>query len=108
MDWNLVPQILGGVGGIGLTLVTLTWWLSRQFHAQTEKFFTRMDILFEKMMIKLEYHEKHDDNRFSEIRNDLAEIRVQNAYVDAKLGRAFDKENTRRKTRASAIGGSLS
>jgi len=39
--------------------------------------------LTEKVLVdKLEYHERHDDERFAGIRNDLWDIRVRNAAKD--------------------------
>ena len=84
MDWNLFFQVAGVATGVAGTLVTMTWWLSRQFSSQTERFFNKMDSLFEKISIKLDYHEKHDDQRFSEIKDDLWEVRVRLAGHEAQ------------------------
>lgn len=92
MDWSLFLQIAGAAGSIASLLVVMTWWLSRQFSSQTERFFNKMDTLFEKISVKLDYHERHDDKRFSEIREDLSELRIRNAYIDAKLGKVFDQK----------------
>lgn len=111
VDWNLAVQVVGIAGSIATVLVGITWWLSRQFSNQTDRFFTRMDALFEKLTNKLDYHEKHDDKRFSEIREDLSELRIRNAYIDAKLGKALDQKEDykdRRQTRASTLSGSIS
>lgn len=44
---------------------------------------------------KLEYHERHDDDRFGQIRNDLAELRIRNASKDALMTNILTKlENT--------------
>lgn len=60
----------------------LTWFIASQFsgirsliHSQNQK---TQDIV----LSKLEYHERHDDQRFAAISNDLWAIRVRNAAVD--------------------------
>lgn len=37
----------------------------------------------EAILNKLEYHERHDDHRFDNIRKDIWEIRLRNAGIDA-------------------------
>lgn len=38
----------------------------------------------EKILDKLEYHERHDDERFESVRKDLWQIRIQNAARTGK------------------------
>ena len=33
----------------------------------------------------MEYHERHDDERFAQIRNDISEVRIRNAAKDALM-----------------------
>lgn len=40
---------------------------------------------------KLEYHERHDDDRFGQIRSDLAELRIRNAAKDALMTNMMTK-----------------
>lgn len=56
------------------------WWLSRKFSGIYEKIQTTLDL----MITKLEYHEQHDDQRFSEITNGLWALRVEQAAKRAK------------------------
>jgi hypothetical protein len=93
MEWGILPSLASIVGGVLSTVAILTWWLSRQFSKQDEKFSTKIDSVLEKIMNKLEYHEKHDDERFAEIRNlsnqrfgeikdEIWQIRLRNASKD--------------------------
>lgn len=60
----------------------LAWWLSKQFSTTRELFFTRIEKLQELISTKLEYHEKHDDERFNQIMNDIWVLRVRAAAKD--------------------------
>lgn len=67
------------------TVITLTWWLSRQF----DNVKNRVDKKVEEVKIyfseKLDYHEKHDDARFSDLKNDVWMIRLRNAAKEGVL-----------------------
>lgn len=66
-------------------MITLTWWLSRQF----DNVKNRVDKKVEEVKIyfseKLDYHEKHDDARFSDLKNDVWMIRLRNAAKEGVL-----------------------
>lgn len=57
---------------------SLAWWLNGHFNN------IRKDVyaLGKEILDKLEYHERHDDQRFSQIRDDIWDIRVRNAAAD--------------------------
>lgn len=80
-DWATVGIILTIVS----TVATLTWWLSGQFSALRHLFYERIELTSRTIIDKLEYHERHDDDRFSQIRSDLSEIRIRNAAKDALM-----------------------
>lgn len=61
------------------TVWTLAWWLSRQFSNVKAIVFSKLEKMEETIKNQLEYHEKHDDDRFAEIRNDIWSIRLENA-----------------------------
>lgn len=61
------------------------WWLSRQFNQVKTLIYTETDKVRNLVMAKLEYHEKHDDARFSELKNDIWQMRLINAARDGKL-----------------------
>lgn len=60
----------------------LAWWLSGQFSEIRALVYQQMLRVETNILNKLEYHEKHDDTRFSNIQNDLWDIRVRNAAKD--------------------------
>lgn len=70
----LLP-ILAAVAG-------LAWWLSGQFSNLRGLIFSQIEKLDQKISDKLEYHERHDDQRFIDMRNDIWDIRVRNAARD--------------------------
>jgi hypothetical protein len=85
MDWSLLAvassiifTLLGG-------LTSLTWWLSNQFSMIRNLIYSKIEETKSMVLEKLEYHERHDDQRFAEVRNDIWDIRVRNAMVDGKL-----------------------
>lgn len=94
MDWNLVPNFLGIVGGVGSTLVFLTYWLSNKFQQEREYFFTKVDTSIQKVIDKLEYHERHDDQRFGELRDDMWEMRLRIAAQKLVINKADDENET--------------
>lgn len=71
--------IMGTVVG---AVWSLAWWLSKKFSDVKTLVFERIEKLETALEGKLEYHEKHDDERFNQIRNDLWEMRLQNAIHD--------------------------
>ena len=58
------------------------WWLSKQFSDVRRLIHSKTEQLEKFILDKLEYHEKHDDQRFQTISNDLWVIRVRNAALD--------------------------
>src|SRR5437762_5805937 len=81
IEWSTV--------GIIITIVTtvagLTWWLSGQFSIIKSLMFEKIGSTEKIILEKLDYHERHDDDRFSQIREDLSEIRIRNAAKDTLM-----------------------
>lgn len=77
----------GMIAGLFLTVFgaiwSLAWWLSGQFSQIRNLVYTTAEKTRDVLLTKLEYHEKHDDSRFSDIRNDIWDIRVRNAARDS-------------------------
>lgn len=67
---------------VGGTVWALAWWLSGQFSGTRAFVYEQLLRVEQGVLSKLEYHEKHDDTRFTRIHNDLWEIRVRNAAKD--------------------------
>lgn len=73
------------IAALMLTVVgavwSLAWWLSGQFSSIKSVVFGRIEKLEATLEGKLEYHEKHDDERFNQIRNDIWEMRLKSAAL---------------------------
>jgi hypothetical protein len=54
---------------------TLAFWFSGKIESKNERVIKKID----QVLDKLEYHERHDDQRFSSLRDDIWEIRVTQA-----------------------------
>ncbi len=75
--------------GIIVTVIsavsTLTWWLSGQFSTLKNVVFEKLGLTEKVILDKIEYHERHDDSRFAQIREELSELRIRNATKDAMM-----------------------
>lgn len=91
-------ESLNIVGLVGLFLTvfaavwSLAWWLSGQFTAIRNLLYNEIKSLERNLFEKLEYHEKHDDTRFtsidtrlSSVRDDIWDIRVRNSAKDTLM-----------------------
>lgn len=78
---NQFAAFAGIVVAITGSVWSLAWWLSGHFSAVRKEII----MLGKELIEKLEYHERHDDTRFSQIRDDITDIRVRNAASDALL-----------------------
>lgn len=79
MEWNLTLGLLG----IAITILGAEWslgaWLNRQFSDMRALLYTETKRLGDDIGSKIEYHERHDDSRFAQVRDDIWEIRISNA-----------------------------
>lgn len=81
-------MVLAAIGSVW----SLAWWFARQFSRVEKIIYETKDAILD----KLEYHEKHDDNRFAEVRKDIWEIRLRNASIDGiKRQRIADEESNK-------------
>lgn len=71
-EWSPVVEIVG----IILAILTAQWrlssWLGKQFDSVKDLVYTMED----RILDKLEYHERHDDQRFADINNNLVKIQL--------------------------------
>lgn len=83
MESNILTLV-----GLALTVFasvwSLAWWLSGKFEALSKYLFARIEQVEKTVLDKLEYHERHDDTRFSSIHNDIWELRIHNAAQDSR------------------------
>lgn len=71
------------------SLITIGWvtalWLSKKFTEVHDNIGEKVLQLEKNIISKLEYHERHDDDRFSQVDKSIWEIRVRNAARDRDL-----------------------
>lgn len=98
MNFSVDQQLFFTVAGLFLTIFaavwSLAWWLSGKFSEIRNLVYMTAEKTREVLLNKLEYHEKHDDDRFSQIREDISEVRIRNATKDtimASLTSRVDK-----------------
>lgn len=74
-QWAYVISL---IVSIAASVWSLAWWLNGHFNS------IRKDVaaLGKDILDKLEYHERHDDTRFNQVRDDIWDIRVRNAAAD--------------------------
>lgn len=95
-DWLTIVSMLSALlTGLATSVAYLVWWLSKQFSAIRNLVYERIDKVEDTLLTKLEYHERHDDERFSQISNDLWAIRVRNAARDGEIMDERKKERPR-------------
>lgn len=71
---NAIGMIIATAGSVW----SLAWWLNGHFN-NIRKDFTAIG---KEIISKLEYHERHDDVRFSQINDSVWDIRVRLAGVN--------------------------
>ena len=72
----------------------LAWWLSGQFSSMRTLVYEQSNKIAEVILAKLEYHEKHDDSRFEDVRRDIWEIRVKQASNSSNIRELEKKDRT--------------
>lgn len=77
-----VVTVLAVMASLGFSVWSLSWWLSGQFASIRKLIYERIEQAEQILLRKLEYHEKHDDQRFMAIHNDIWELKVRNAARD--------------------------
>jgi hypothetical protein len=79
-------QTLGVPFVVLITLLSVSfggvWWLSKQFLEVREMVYNQTERLKDILLKKMEYHEQHDDARFTAISNDIWAIKLRNASKD--------------------------
>lgn len=80
MQWDnsTITIIVTTLGSVG----SAVWWLSNQFKEMRTYVQDTVDKMEASFLDKLEYHERHDDKRFSDIVNSLWELRLRNAAIE--------------------------
>jgi hypothetical protein len=92
IDWTPFLVAIGLMGSFLAYMLGATMWLSRQFFSLKSLIYEQTEQTKQIILDKLEYHERHDDERFQNIVKDIWQIRVRNASID-KLHDDADKIN---------------
>lgn len=77
MEISVILSAAGLFLAIFGSVWSLAWWLSGQFTTTRNIIYSQV----EKVIGKLEYHERHDDQRFAAIMNDLSDLKIRNASI---------------------------
>lgn len=94
-DYVNVIGLLGTAISSAIVVATGAWWLSGQFSKVRHLVDDKINRLEDNIIKKIEYHEQHDDSRFSQMRSDIWQIRLENAARDGKVTVATrDEPNT--------------
>ena len=72
---GIIIAMLGSVG-------SLAWFIAGQFTNVRKLIHETIERTENVLLNKIEYHERHDDQRFSAITRDLWDVRVRNAARD--------------------------
>lgn len=64
---------------VGGSVWGLAWWLSGQFSGIRNLVYEQINKTADAIVSKLEYHEKHDDARFDDIKRDIWEVKIRQA-----------------------------
>lgn len=64
---------------VGGSVWGLAWWLSGQFSSLRQLVYESVHKTEAAILSKLEYHEKHDDSRFEDIKRDIWEVKLRQA-----------------------------
>lgn len=85
-DWipifSTVLALLAATIGSSWTLAT---YIAKQFALVKSTIFDKLDKTEGSIIDKLEYHERHDDQRFLAMGNDIWAIKIRNAAIDGQV-----------------------
>ena len=80
-----IQSVVTIIVGTFTSVVALSWWLNRQFNSVRELIYAKIDQTEKILLSKLEYHERHDDKRFSDLINEIWEIKLRQAAAQGLL-----------------------
>jgi len=83
---QIILPLLTAIFGVLGSVAGVVWVLSGRFNTIDRSIFQTQ----QKILDKLEYHERHDDQRFGEVQNDLWMLRTRILVNEKKLN--GDKE----------------
>jgi hypothetical protein len=80
---------------VGGSVWGLAWWLSGRFDVLTKLIYESINKTEAAIMNKLEYHERHDDARFDDLKRDLWDVKLRQA---SNVAHIRDLEKLQKKT----------
>lgn len=78
----MIPQELYVVVSAVVVTGSIVWGFSSWISTRLTKVFDKLEKVQDAILDKLEYHERHDDQRFNQITNELVSIKIRNAARD--------------------------
>lgn len=72
------------LGTVAAVVWSASWFLFRQANAIKSLVYIKFDEVKKALIDKIEYHERHDDQRFDALQKDIWQIRVVNAARSGK------------------------
>lgn len=81
---SLMIAIATGVF-VGGSVWGLAWWLSGQFSTVRHLVYESITKVEQNLVSKLDYHEKHDDTRFDDIKRDIWEVKLRQASNSSNI-----------------------
>lgn len=90
--------VLVFVGGLG-------WKQANQFGIMKSSIYEKLEKVEGNILNKLEYHERHDDIRFADIKNDFWMLRLRMAANSGLLTEEEEDLNVKRQERRNPVSG---
>jgi len=90
--------VLTFIGGLG-------WKQANQFSNMRSCIYDKLEKVENNIMNKLEYHERHDDVRFGDIKNDIWMLRLRAASNQGLLTEETEDLNNARQERRNKVSG---
>lgn len=102
MTWEAIIALIAGVFALCASTSTMVWFISAQFSSNRALMWKAITEASKDIINKLEYHERHDDERFDALSKDVAtryhtvnnriwNIELRNAAKDGILPTEYKK-----------------
>lgn len=85
-EWTQLVTVLFATVGFLVTAGWISaWWFSKKFSEVRHLIDVKIEKLEHNILGKVEYHEKNDDERFSQMRNDIWQLRLEAAAKEGRI-----------------------
>lgn len=89
IDTSLAITLVTGAASLAASSSFITWFISREFSRNRELMWKQIAASEKRITDKLEYHEKHDDDRFIERDKRLWALEIWKAGITGGLPHEF-------------------